>query len=137
MIRLNKFLSSAGICSRRKADDLIMKGHITVDGKMVTELGVCIDEERAKVLYDNKLVTLKRTKNKVYILFNKPTNCICTTSDPEGRRTIIDLINVKERIFPIGRLDRNTSGVLILTNDGELANKMSHPSFKIKKTTAR
>ncbi len=132
MIRLNKFLSSAGVCSRRKADELITQGFITVDGKMVTELGTCIEED-STVLCNNKLVRLKKNHEKVYILFNKPTNCICTARDPEGRRTIFDFIDVKERIFSIGRLDRNTSGVLLLTNDGEFANKMSHPSFKIKK----
>lgn len=132
MIRLNKYLSSAGVCSRRKADELISKGFITVDGKMVTELGTCIDEN-AKVVYNNKIVKLKKSTNKIYILLNKPINCICTADDPEGRRTVFDLIDVKERIFTIGRLDRNTSGVLLLTNDGELAHKMSHPSFEIKK----
>ncbi len=133
MIRLNKFLSSAGICSRRKADELISKGFVSVNGKMVTELGTCIDEN-AKVVCNNKVVQQKKAQDKIYIVLNKPINCICTADDPEGRRTIFDLINVKERIFSVGRLDRNTSGVILLTNDGELANKMSHPSFKIKKT---
>ena len=133
MIRLNKFLSSAGVCSRRKADELISKGFVSVNGKMVTELGTCIDEN-AKVVCNNKIVQQKKSKDKIYIVLNKPINCICTADDPEGRRTIFDLINVKERIFSVGRLDRNTSGVLLLTNDGEFANKMSHPSFKIKKT---
>jgi 23S rRNA pseudouridine2605 synthase len=133
MIRLNKFLSSAGVCSRRKADELISKGFVSVNGKMVTELGTCIDEN-AKVVCNNKIVQQKKSQDKIYIVLNKPINCICTADDPEGRRTIFDLINVKERIFSVGRLDRNTSGVLLLTNDGEFANKMSHPSFKIKKT---
>ena len=133
MIRLNKFLSSAGVCSRRKADELISKGFVSVNGKMVTELGTCIDEN-AKVVCNNKIVQQKKLQDKIYIVLNKPINCICTADDPEGRRTIFDLINVKERIFSVGRLDRNTSGVLLLTNDGEFANKMSHPSFKIKKT---
>ena len=133
MIRLNKFLSSAGVCSRRKADELISKGFVSVNGKMVTELGTCIDEN-AKVVCNNKIVQQKQSQDKIYIVLNKPINCICTADDPEGRRTIFDLINVKERIFSVGRLDRNTSGVLLLTNDGEFANKMSHPSFKIKKT---
>ncbi|MDR2402268.1 MAG: rRNA pseudouridine synthase [Cytophagales bacterium] len=132
MIRLNKLLNSVGICSRRKADELIAKGFVSVDGKMVTELGTCVDEN-AKVVCDNKIVQRKKLNEKIYILLNKPINCICTADDPEGRRTVFDLIDVKKRIFTIGRLDRNTSGVLLLTNDGELAHKMSHPSFEIKK----
>lgn len=132
MIRLNKFLSSAGICSRRKADELISKGFIFVNGKMITELGTCVNEND-KVVYNHKIVSLKKNTDKIYILLNKPINCICTADDPEGRRTVFDLIDIKERIFTIGRLDRNTSGVLLLTNDGDLAHKMSHPSFEIRK----
>lgn len=132
MIRLNKFLSNASVCSRRKADELISKGFISVNGKMVTTLGTCVSEND-KVVYNKKVIQLKPSNNKIYILFNKPINCICTADDPENRRTIFDLIDVKERIFSVGRLDRNTSGVLLLTNDGELANKMSHPSSEIRK----
>lgn len=131
MIRLNKYLSNAGYCSRRKADQLITSGSVSVNGCVVTQLGTCVSNNDI-VLCNGAKITLNQN-NKIYVLFNKPINCITTMNDPEGRRSIFDIIKIKERIFPVGRLDRNTSGILLLTNDGEFAQRLSHPSFKIQK----
>lgn len=130
-IRLNKFLANAGISSRREADDLIEAGGVWVNGKPVTELGYKIsDEDRVEV--NGKEVKLER---KVYVLLNKPRNCVTTSEDPQERLTVLHLVKsaAKERIYPVGRLDRNTTGVLLLTNDGDLAAKLVHPSFLKKK----
>ena len=130
-IRLNKFIAEAGVCSRRQADEFILEGKVNVNGKLVTELGVKINPIRDKVFVNGRqAVNLDR---HVYIVFNKPKDCITTASDERNRTTIMDYVKVRERIFPIGRLDRNTTGVLLLTNDGELANKLMHPSHEIKK----
>ncbi len=133
-IRLNKFLSNAGVCSRREADEMIVAGKIQVNGEVVTELGkhVTIKDE---VKVDDKIVELQR---KIYILLNKPKNTVTTSDDPEGRTTVLDVINRKggqfdERIYPVGRLDRYTTGVLLLTNDGDLAMKLIHPKFEKRK----
>ncbi|MEK7264310.1 MAG: pseudouridine synthase [Bacteroidota bacterium] len=131
-IRLNKYLSIAGIASRRKADELIADGRIIVNGKKVTELGLQIDAEKDKVFYNTKQVTILDAP--IYILFNKPKDCITTLKDERDRTTVMNYINIKQRIFPVGRLDRNTTGVLLLTNDGEFANELMHPSFELKKT---
>ena len=130
-VRLNRYLASSGLCSRREADSLIEQGLIKVNGEVVTQLGVQVGP-RDKVQYDGRKVTPDRP---VYILMNKPKGYITTTSDPEERKTVMDLIDIegRERIFPVGRLDRNTTGVLLLTNDGELAQALTHPSFEIKK----
>lgn len=130
-VRLNRYIANSGICSRREADSLIEQGLVTVNGKVVTELGSkVVPGDEVKV--DGRRITPEKP---VYIVLNKPKGYITSTSDPEGRATVLDLIDLpgKERIYPIGRLDRNTTGVLLLTNDGELAQKLMHPSFEIKK----
>ena len=131
LIRLNKFLSSAGIASRRKADELILAGSVTVNGGRVVSLGSRIDPSRDKVSVDGKQVA--HIDENVYIVLNKPKDCITTTDDEKGRRTVLDLVHVRERVYPVGRLDRNTTGVLLLTNDGELANRLMHPRYEVKK----
>lgn len=130
-IRLNKFMANAGVCSRREADELIQEGKVKVNGNVVTELGTKIKREDI-VEYDEKVVTLE---NKCYILLNKPKDCVTTSDDPDGRLTVMDLVKnaCKERIYPVGRLDRNTTGVLLLTNDGDLASKLTHPKYVKKK----
>lgn len=133
-IRLNKFLANAGICSRREADDFIQAGVITVNGVTADNLGVKVlptDDIR----FHNQPV---RRERKVYILLNKPKNTVTTTDDPQERHTVIDIVRnaCAERIYPVGRLDRNTTGVLLLTNDGDLAAKLTHPKFHKKKIYA-
>ena len=130
-IRLNKFMANAGVCSRREADELITKGLVKVNGEVVTELGVKITPKDI-VEYDEKVVA---TEKKCYILLNKPKDCVTTSDDPNGRKTVMDLVKgaCQERIYPVGRLDRNTTGVLLLTNDGELASKLTHPKYIKKK----
>ncbi|MGM9758506.1 MAG: pseudouridine synthase [Parabacteroides sp.] len=130
-IRLNKFLANAGVCSRREADELIQKGLITVNGQVITELGTKITRQD-NVVYEGKSVQIE---SKVYIVLNKPKNCVTTSEDPQERLTVMDLVKnaCSERIYPVGRLDRNTTGVLLLTNDGDLASKLTHPAFKKKK----
>lgn len=130
-VRLNKFLSNAGVCSRREADELIKVGAVLVNGTPVTELGTKITAQD-KVEVNGREV---RPENKVYILLNKPRNCVTTTDDPQERLTVTNIVRnaCKERIYPVGRLDRNTTGVLLLTNDGDLAAKLVHPTFKKKK----
>lgn len=130
-IRLNKFIANAGICSRREADELILSGAIKVNGKVVTEMGFKVKPDDV-VKYGDKL--LKR-EHLVYLLLNKPKDFITTMDDPQERKTVMQLVKnaCKERIYPVGRLDRNTTGLLLLTNDGELAKKLSHPSHQVKK----
>ncbi len=130
-IRLNKFMANAGICSRREADEFIQQGLVKVNGNVVTELGTKISHNDT-VEYDEKIVTLE---NKCYILLNKPKDCVTTSDDPNGRLTVMDLVKgaCNERIYPVGRLDRNTTGVLLLTNDGDLASKLTHPKYVKKK----
>lgn len=136
--RLNKFLAHAGVASRRKADELIAAGRVMVNGEVVREMGYRL-KETDKVQFDGKRIT---PDQKVYILLNKPKDCITTTSDERDRRTVLDLIKgayaqikslTKPRLFPVGRLDRNTTGVLLITNDGELTQNLTHPSKEIKK----
>ena len=130
-IRLNKYLANAGVCSRREADDFIQAGVVTVNGQVVTELGTKVlrgDE----VKFHDQPVTLEK---KVYVLLNKPKDYVTTSDDPQQRKTVMDLVKdaCPERIYPVGRLDRNTTGVLLLTNDGEMASKLTHPKFLKKK----
>jgi 23S rRNA pseudouridine2605 synthase len=131
LIRLNKYISNAGYCSRREADTLISSGAVTVNGTIITELGHKI-EQGAVVKVDNQ--TLRQEKMQ-YILLNKPKDVITTCDDPQGRMTVLNLIKgaCRERVYPVGRLDRNTTGLLILTNDGDFAKKIAHPSSKVKK----
>ena len=130
-IRLNKFLANAGICRRREADEFILAGSVTVNGQVVTELGTKVLRTDEVVFHDAP-VTLEK---KVYVLLNKPKDYVTTSDDPQQRKTVMDLVkNVcPERIYPVGRLDRNTTGVLLLTNDGDLASKLTHPKFLKKK----
>lgn len=130
-IRLNKYIANAGVCSRRDADKLIEAGEITVNGKVVTEMGHKVTRED-EVKYGKKKLNPEKHN---YILLNKPRGFITTTDDPQGRRTVMELIKTagNERVYPVGRLDRNTSGLLLFTNDGDLAKKLSHPSHKVRK----
>ena len=133
-IRLNKFLANAGICSRREADDFIQAGVITVNGEVVCELGAKVLPTDVVKFHDQPV----RRERKMYILLNKPKNCVTTTDDPQERHTVTDIVKnaCSERIYPVGRLDRNTTGVLLLTNDGDLAAKLTHPKFGKKKIYA-
>ncbi|MDB4285916.1 rRNA pseudouridine synthase [bacterium] len=130
-MRLNRFIAKAGVCSRRDADDIIASGKVKVNGKVVTEFGVRVSP-KDKVEYRGKVLVAEKL---VYFLYNKPKNTISTTSDPLGRNTVIDAIesSTQERVYPVGRLDRNTTGLLILTNDGDVAKKLTHPSHKTPK----
>ncbi len=130
-MRLNKYMANAGICSRREADEYIQGGKVKVNGEVVTELGVKIGRNDV-VEYNDKVVTPER---KCYVLLNKPKDCVTTSDDPNGRTTVLDMVKgaCEERIYPVGRLDRNTTGVLLLTNDGDLASKLTHPKFVKKK----
>ncbi len=130
-IRLNKFLANAGICSRREADEFITAGVISVNGEVVTELGTKI-KRTDEVKFHDQPVNIER---KVYVLLNKPKDCVTTSDDPQERKTVMDYVKdaCKERIYPVGRLDRNTTGVLLLTNDGDLASKLTHPKYLKKK----
>lgn len=130
-MRLNKYLANAGICSRREADEFITAGVVSVNGNIVTELGTKVKRSDI-VKFHDQLVSIE---NKVYILLNKPKDCVTTTDDPQERKTVLDLVKgaCDERIYPVGRLDRNTTGVILLTNDGELAAKLTHPKFLKKK----
>lgn len=132
-IRLQKYLSSSGIASRRKSEELISQGKVTVNGK-VAEIGISIDPEFDKVFVDG--VEVKQKNKKIYIMFNKPVDCITTASDEFGRETVIDIISrdIGERVFPVGRLDKNTEGLLLLTNDGDFSNKVMHPKYEVEKT---
>ena len=130
-IRLNKFLANAGVCSRREADEFITAGVVSVNGEVVTELGTKIKRSDVVKFHDEP-VSIER---KVYVLLNKPKDTVTTSDDPQERRTVMDLVKgaCNERIYPVGRLDRNTTGVLLLTNDGDLASKLTHPKFLKKK----
>ena len=132
-MRLNKYLAHCGVAARRKADEIIASGEVQVNGVVVTEMGHRIQPGKDKITLKGKL--LIPTENQVYILLNKPKDFITTVSDDRDRKTVIDLVRAAtdERVFPVGRLDRNTTGVLLITNDGELMNKLTHPSHKVKK----
>lgn len=131
-IRLNRFIANAGICSRRKADELIEAGVITVNGAVVDELGFKVDPANDQIRYNGELL---RREKKVYVLLNKPKDYLTTTEDPHERRTVMQLVAKAggDRIYPVGRLDRNTTGLLLLTNDGDLAEKLSHPRNNVTK----
>jgi len=130
-VRLNKFLANAGICSRREADEYIQAGVITVNGEVISELGTKI-LPTDKVMFHNQPV---RSERKIYLLLNKPKDCVTTSEDTHAKLTVLDLVKnaCSERIYPVGRLDRNTTGVLLLTNDGDLASKLTHPKYNKKK----
>jgi 23S rRNA pseudouridine2605 synthase len=134
-MHLNKYLASVGICSRRKAVEIIRSGRVSVNGKKITEPGFKVQEKDQVNVSGEKVVASHRNQ-RVYILVNKPRDYICTVSDERGRRTVVDLLKpvITQRIYPIGRLDRNTTGVLLMTNDGNFANKLSHPRYEVQKT---
>ncbi len=131
LIRLNKYIANAGICSRREADTYIAKGHVKVNDKIVTEVGTKVSR-KDKVKFKNKKVYFEKS---VYIVLNKPKGVLTTVSDDRGRKTVIDIIKSKvpERIYPVGRLDKDSTGVLLLTNDGDLTKKLTHPKYNKKK----
>ncbi|MBR4438927.1 MAG: rRNA pseudouridine synthase [Bacteroidales bacterium] len=130
-VRLNKFIANSGLCSRREADQYIIEGLVSVNGQVVTELGTKVFQNDV-VKVEDKVI---KGEEKVYILMNKPKNCVTTTDDPQARKTVIDLIAGKcsQRVYPVGRLDRDTTGVLLLTNDGDLTERLTHPSYNKKK----
>lgn len=130
-IRLNKFLANAGVCSRREADEFITAGVVSVNGEVVTELGTKVKRSDEIKFHDQPI----NIEKKVYVLLNKPKDYVTTSDDPQNRKTVMDLVSgaCRERIYPVGRLDRNTTGVLLLTNDGDLASKLTHPKFLKKK----
>lgn len=130
-MRLNKFLASCGIASRRKCDELILNGDISVNGRIIKELGSIVNEKKDKVIYEGKQLFLP--SSFVYIKLNKPKGYACSAKDEKGRKTIYDLVKTEERLFSIGRLDYETEGLIILTNDGDFANKVAHPKYSIEK----
>lgn len=130
--RLHKYMASCGIASRRKCEEIILEGRVKVNNKTVTEVGFKIDTLTDKVEYDAKQIIPE--ERKVYIALNKPEGFVCTVKDEKNRKTIMDLVNIKERIYPIGRLDFDSSGLLLMTNDGDIYNKIIHPSRQINKT---
>lgn len=131
-IRINKFIAHAGLCSRREADRLIEEGKVTVNGKVISELGMKVSQ-KDEIVVDGQTLSLEPF---VYLLLNKSKNTITTTDDEKGRNTVMDEVETATgyRVYPVGRLDRNTTGLLILTNDGDLAHRLMHPSYKVKKT---
>ena len=131
-VRINRFLASCGIASRRAADQLVLDGRVMVNGVVVTTPGIKVSPSRDEVIVDGERFAQPEHR-KVYILLNKPRNVITTNSDEKNREMVLDFIDVKERVFPVGRLDRKTTGVILLTNDGILAHKLMHPSSNVKK----
>ncbi|MCT4565218.1 MAG: rRNA pseudouridine synthase [Maledivibacter sp.] len=132
-MRLQKFIALSGVASRRKAEELIKMGRVKVNGKIVKEMGIKVDPEVDEVSFDNRSINI--SDNMVYILLNKPEGYVTTSSDQFNRPAVLDLIKgISERIYPVGRLDYNTSGLLLLTNDGDLTQKITHPSSHISKT---
>ncbi len=130
LIRLNKYIADAGYCSRRKADELIASGVVKVDGRITIDLGTKVEPDVLVTVYGDPLTYFIRHK---YIVLNKPKDFITTTNDEQGRKTVMELIKSPVRVFPVGRLDRNTTGVLLLTNDGELANRLMHPKYQVER----
>jgi 23S rRNA pseudouridine2605 synthase len=129
--RLQKFMARCGVASRRKCEEVITAGRVKVNDFVVTELGHKVDPDKDKVYVDNKIINVE--ENKVYIALNKPEGIVSTVKDEKDRKTILDLVNIKERIYPIGRLDYDTSGLIILTNDGDIYNRVIHPRQAINK----
>lgn len=130
-MRINKYIANSGVCSRRKADELIEKGKVKVNDKVLTVPGYDV-QKKDKIEVDGKLIT--QTETLVYYMLNKPKGVICSSSDEKGRKTCLDLINCNERIYTVGRLDYDSEGLILLTNDGELSYKLTHPKLEIPKT---
>lgn len=130
-IRINKFIANSGFASRRKVDELILQGRVKVNGKVPLEPGIMIDPENDIITIDDEVISYE--KEKVYILLNKPPKVICSSFDDRGRKTVIDLVNSRVRVFNVGRLDYDAEGVLLLTNDGELANILTHPRYQVER----
>ena len=132
-VRLQKYIADCGITSRRKAEELIVQGRVEVNGELITELGTKVNAGRDAVVVDGNPIDINRVE-KMYLLLNKPRGYVTTLNDPEGRKTVMDLVReISERIYPVGRLDYLSEGLLLLTNDGELANKIMHPSHEVVK----
>jgi len=131
-VRLQKYMADCGVASRRKCEEYIVQGKVKVNGKVVTELGTKVNPEKDEVRFNGKII--KQEEKKVYIILNKPKGYVTTNSDQFHRKSVIDLIHEDVRVYPIGRLDMYTEGLLLLTNDGEFSNKMMHPRNKIEKT---
>lgn len=129
-MRINKYLSSCGIDSRRKCEELVKQGRVRINGKVISELGTDVKDDDS-VEVDGRIVALSH--KKIYVMLNKPKGCVSTVSDDKGRKTVLDFVKLKERIFPVGRLDYDTEGLLLLTNDGEVTNKITHPKNTVKK----
>src|SRR5207247_7054257 len=130
--RLQKVLAHAGIASRRAAEDLMRAGRVWVDGRPATELGMRVDATRARIEVDGQRVNVH--PDREYVLLNKPAGYVTTSSDPQGRPTVMDLVRARTRLYPIGRLDADTQGLLLLTNDGELTHRLTHPRYQVPKT---
>jgi 23S rRNA pseudouridine2605 synthase len=130
MVRLNKYIADSGVTSRRKSEELVLSGRISVNGKIVRDLSFKVNPEKDKVKFDGDRILPKR---HLYFLLNKPKGIITSTSDEKNRKTVLDLIKTKEKIFPVGRLDYNTTGVLLLTNDGNFSNLMTHPKNLVER----
>ena len=131
-MRLNKFIAECGVCSRRKADELIAAGRVSVNKKVVTEMGFDVDPDRDGVFLDGKKIL--PVNHYEYIMFNKPKGCVTTASDEKGRRTVYDFVGTDRRLVPVGRLDYDSEGLLLFTDDGELVHRLTHPSSEIPKT---
>jgi len=130
-VRLNKFLSHCGVASRRNADEIIEQGRVEINGNVVTELGTRVDPETDTVAVDGEVVRLP--EKYTYVLLNKPKDTITTVKDERGRKTVMDVVSLRGRYYPVGRLDRNSTGAIIITNDGELAHRLMHPRFEVEK----
>ncbi|MCK6542274.1 rRNA pseudouridine synthase [bacterium] len=131
-MRLNKFMATAGVASRRSCDEIIGEGRVTVNGQAVTDLSYQVDEALDRVEVDGQLLSIK--EKDVYIILHKPLRYVTTVKDERGRDSVVDLVKITERVYPVGRLDFDTTGLLLLTNDGELAFRLAHPKFGIEKT---
>lgn len=132
-MRLQKFLAEANVASRRKSEEIILEGRVKVNGEVIKSLGTKVESEKDVVFVDNKEVKIE--ENLIYVILNKPLNCVTTVKDQFGRKSVLDYVSeIKERIYPVGRLDYDTSGLLILTNDGELTFKLTHPKHYVEKT---
>ena len=131
-MRLQKYMATCGVASRRKSEELIKEGHVKVNGTVVKDMGIVIDEANDKITVDDKKIAI--AQKEIYLLLYKPRGYVSSCLDDRGRKTVLDLVKIKSRIYPVGRLDYNSEGLLILTNNGELANRLTHPKYKIKKT---